>query len=124
MLRKNITTFLSVIILVSCFGCSGCSVTSDKGKDVTVSWAANRETTVNMTGGGYVVYYGNAQGFDTNYASNTNVSYTSGTTAPTSTTINLTSGTWYIKIVAYGSSVSGTKVYSRPSSEYVLQVGN
>ena len=122
MLKKNIIIFLSVILLASFFEFIGCSVHSDRGKNVTISWTANRDTTVNTVGGGYVVYYSSTQGFDTSSAGNVDVPYVSGSLAPTSTIIKLNSGTWYIKVEAYGTSVSGTKIYSQPSTEYTLQV--
>ena len=122
MLRKNIIRLLSVILVASFFWFIGCSIHSDADKNVTVSWTANRETTVNMVGGGYVVYYSNTQGFDASSASNVDVPYVSGATAPTTTTIKANTGTWYIKVAAYGNSITGAKIYSQPSTEYTLQV--
>lgn len=74
----------------------------DGGSAVTVSWNANRETAVNSSGGGYVVYFSQSSGFnpgDSNVCSQ-DVPYVSGTTAPTSTVIDPPSGTWYVRVTA------------------------
>lgn len=60
---------------------------------VTLNWAPNHERGVNSTGGGYqVLVNGQPMG---------NVPYMSGSTAPTSTTILLNSGTYMVTIHAY-----------------------
>ena len=71
--------------------------------DVTVSWDKNVESLVNSLGGGYKVYYSENSGFsiDDSDISVKDVPLASGDFAPTSTTLSLTAGTWYIKIVAY-----------------------
>ncbi|MEI6080526.1 MAG: hypothetical protein WCQ53_07820, partial [bacterium] len=72
----------------------------------------------------YIVYYSTSQGFDTSSASSVDVPYVSGSLAPVSTVVPLASGTtWYIKVVAYGNSITGTRIYSPASSEFKLQVG-
>lgn len=74
----------------------------DGGSAVTVAWNANRETAVNSSGGGYVVYFSQSSGFnpgDSNVCSQ-DVPYVSGTTAPTSAIIEPPSGTWYVRVAA------------------------
>ncbi|MEI6092172.1 MAG: hypothetical protein WCQ47_00635 [bacterium] len=117
------TLFCSVAVVLLISACS--SGGSGNGSSVTVSWNANKDMTVNSTGGGYIVYYSNQQGFDTSAASGSvDVPYLSGASAPTSTTLSLSNGKWYIRVVAYGNSVSSSKTYSSASSEYAIQVGN
>jgi hypothetical protein len=60
---------------------------------VTISWAANREAAVNTTGGGYTVAISGQTPID--------VPYVSGTTAPTSTTTTLLSGSYSVTVTAY-----------------------
>ena len=102
------------LLLASCGG----------GPTVQVSWAANREAAVNKSGGGYRVYYSKTQGFDVAGASSVNVPFQSGTAAPTSTKLSLSSGTYYIKVVAYSSLVgpSGAASTSAPSTEISVVV--
>lgn len=86
---------LLTVTLTACGGGGG-------GATVQVSWAANRETAVNGTGGGYKVYSSKTAGFDVATASSVDVPFTSGPTAPTSTTLrNLSTGTYFVKVVAY-----------------------
>ena len=68
---------------------------------ILVSWTANREQGVNQTGGGYKVYYSTTPGFDPASAPLVNVPWISGPTAPVSTILAFTVGTYYIKVVAY-----------------------
>jgi hypothetical protein len=67
---------------------------------VSVSWEANREAPVNSAGGGYRVYYSKTAGFT---ASTTFVNLPAvGGAAPTSVELSgLSSGTYYINVVAY-----------------------
>ncbi|HLF22557.1 MAG TPA: hypothetical protein VI565_01445 [Burkholderiales bacterium] len=87
---------------------------------VQVSWTANREAAVNRAGGGYRVYHGRTSGFDLATASFIDVPYNSGATAPTSTSLLLSSGDNFIKVVAYsalnpnGSAPSGEITVSVP----------
>ena len=94
------------------------------GTSVQVSWTANREAAVNKSGGGYKVYYSKTPGFDIGSASSVNVPYQSGATAPTSSKLSLSSGTYYIKVVAYSSIVgpSGAASNSQPSAEVSVVV--
>lgn len=86
---------------------------------VQVSWDANREATVNMSGGGYRVYYGRTAGFALAGASFVDVPYVSGPTAPTTTMLTLSSGANFIKVVAYSAlNPSG----SQPSAETLVSV--
>jgi hypothetical protein len=62
-------------------------------RDVVLSWAPNRESGVNSTGGGYQVSIGGQPAI--------NVPYTSGPTAPTSITVSLQAGTYTVTVKAY-----------------------
>ncbi|MDY6933458.1 MAG: Ig-like domain-containing protein [Spirochaetota bacterium] len=89
---------------------------------VRITWEANREKAVNSAGGGYKVYYSQTNDFDISGASSIDVPWVSGQT-PTSITIPLTSlssGTWYIKVVAY-SALGGGSV-SEPSTQSSIVV--
>ena len=90
---------LSVFILTACGGGGGGAST----RTVQISWDSNPETAVNRIGGGYKVYYSSNSGFNLSDAGVTeiDVSYISGSTAPTSTQVQLLPGTYYIRIIAY-----------------------
>lgn len=105
-IKKPLNFFLTFILLililpllVECGGAGGDGGTSS----ITVSWSANHETLVNDLGGGYKVYYSKNPGFSLNdpgvYIKE--IPYVSGSQSPTSTTLKLENGTWYIKIVAF-----------------------
>ena len=130
--RRCISVFILSIFFVGLLflGCGGGggsssdSSDSDSGivapYDATVSWTANREAAVNITDGGYRVYYSRTPNFDINSATVVDVPYTSGSLAPTSTVIpQLPSGTFYFKVVAY-SSMNNTG--SVPSSERSITI--
>lgn len=72
-------------------------------KTILVAWSPNRETAVNTTGGGYKVYYSSTDPLVPVLTSSVvNVPYVSGALAPTTTELtSLTSGTYYVKVVAY-----------------------
>jgi len=89
------------------------------GGDSLISWDANREFSVNIPGGGYRVYYSTNPGFDISTANIVDVPFVSGPAAPTSIVIPLSSGTYYIKIVAYSTLNSAGSQPSQESSIYV-----
>jgi hypothetical protein len=70
---------------------------------VNVSWDANREAAVNDIGGGYRVYYSNSAGFNITDTGVTivDVPFIAPPTAPTSINLQLRSGLYYFRIVAY-----------------------
>lgn len=72
-------------------------------RTVTVSWNANRETAVNTTGGGYKVYYSTSSGFAITDAgvSVVNVPFVVPPMAPTSINLQLRTGKYYFRVVAY-----------------------
>ena len=72
---------------------------------VVVSWTANPDTAVNRAGGGYRVYYSTINGFSITdpSASVVDVPYSSGAQSPTTTTLQLSSGVHYFRVVAYSS---------------------
>ncbi len=83
---------------------------------ISVSWNANRESAVNAPGGGYRVYYSTTPGFDIATANVIDEPYVSGPSAHTSTTIQLASGTYYFKVVAYSALNSAGSEPSQESS--------
>jgi hypothetical protein len=93
-------------------GCDGGSPSTNANTrpinaSVQVSWTANREKGVNAPGGGYKVYYSSVSGFDIATAAVVDVPYIGGPAAPTSAAINLSSGTYYFKVVGYSLLNSG-----------------
>ena len=95
------------------------------GTNVQVSWTANRETAVNSQGGGYKVYYSKNPGFDIGTASSLDVPFKSAPAAPTSATLhNVSSGTYYVKVVAYSALIGpgGRASTSAPSAEVSVVV--
>ena len=96
-------------------------------RTVNVSWNANRETAVNTTGGGYKVYYSTASGFDITDAgvSVVDVPFIAPPAAPTSTSLQLPTGQYYFRVVAYSAlnspwGAGGSS--SAPSAQLSLRV--
>jgi hypothetical protein len=109
---------ITIVVLLGAGGLVGCdgggggsSLANANSRPVSasvqVSWAANREKGVNAPGGGYKVYYSSVSGFDIATAAVVDVPYISGPAAPTSAAINLSSGTYYFKVVGYSLLNSG-----------------
>jgi len=98
-------------------GKGGSGVLDSAPKTVNLSWTANRESTVNAPGGGYLVYHSATSGFGLGGAgvSVIDVPYVSGAAAPTSTTVELPPGAYYFRVVAY--SAFGGGAQSAPSSQ-------
>ena len=96
-------------------------------RTVNVSWNVNRETAVNTTGGGYKVYYSTSSGFDITDTgvSVVDVPFIAPPTAPTSISLQLRSGLYYFRIVAYSALIlpwgSGGST-SVPSVQFSLLV--
>jgi len=107
--------FTTLIVL----SLSGCGGGGGGGSDFLISWDANREFSVNSPGGGYRVYYSTNPGFDISTANIVDVPFVSGPAAPTSIVIPLSSGTYYIKVVAYSTLNSAG---SQPSQESSIDV--
>lgn len=99
------SVLLLVFFLTACSGGGGSS-----SRNVVVSWSANKEAAVNTTGGGYKVYYSSSSGFSLNDSDVTqiNVAYSSGSTSPASTTINFSSGTYYVRVAGYSALAGGS----------------
>ncbi len=110
---KSIALAASLLILSACGGGGGDAVSA------SVSWSTNRELSVNSPGGGYRVYYSTNPGFDISTANIVDVPFVSGPAAPTSIVIPLSSGTYYIKVVAYSTLNSAG---SQPSQESLIYV--
>ena len=74
-----------------------------KSRPCLVEWEPNRGQGVNSPGGGYIVMYSSKKDFTRGSSLSKKVPYVSGLLAPTSTTLNLSTGTWHIKIRGYSS---------------------
>jgi len=94
---KRIAGLLVLFLLVGCGGGGGGGggggSTPPATYTVTLNWASNHESGVNSTGGGYQVLISGQSAI--------NVPYTSGPTAPTSTTVPLQAGTYTVTVKAY-----------------------
>lgn len=112
------TALLSASLLFVACGGGGGGGGSQTTASVQVSWTANRETAVNNPGGGYKVYYSPTAGFAIGSANVVDVPY-AGAAVPTTTNLTLTSGTHYIKVVAYSAL---NPAGSAPSSETAVTV--
>jgi fibronectin type 3 domain-containing protein len=86
----------------------------------SITWAQNRESAVNRAGGGYKLYYSQTSNFDIASASYKDIPYISGAHTPITTTLPLTVGSWYLKVVAY-SSLNGSS-NSIPSNEILVVI--
>jgi subtilase family serine protease len=77
-------------------------IAGNSPKDVLVRWTANRESTVNTTGGGYQVHYSRTNNFAIPSTTFVTVPYVSGVAAPTQTTLSqLAPGTYYLRVVPF-----------------------
>jgi hypothetical protein len=133
---RKVTALLALIVLpallqISCGnGDSSADTTTVSPptiRAVTVSWNANRETAVNTTGGGYKVYYSTTSGFDISDAGVgvVDVPFVAPPATPTSVSLQLVSGQYYFRVVAYSGLVapwgSGGST-SAPSAQIALLV--
>ena len=110
-----IMAVVPALLLISCGGGDGTGpvpasspATPPTIRNVTISWNPNRETAVNTTGGGYKVYYSSTSGFnitDTG-VSVIDVPFVAPPRAPTSVNIDLLSGRYYFRVVAYSALIS------------------
>lgn len=116
---------LFVMFLLSLINCGGNGGPAIPGgpvetSTITIKWNANHETLVNTSGGGFRVYYSKSPGFSPNDPGvwMKDVQYVSGPQSPTSTTLTLENGTWYIRVCAY-MDLNGVTV-SEPSAEKII----
>lgn len=94
--HKNAVCGLLLAFLVvglSACGGGGGGGSSPPARSVALAWGANHESGVNRAGGGYQV---SISGQPT-----TDVPYTSGSAAPTSTTVMLQPGSYTVTVRAY-----------------------
>jgi len=128
-LTKNMATIVSIFTIFLVSGCGGGgggsppTGTTPQTLDVTINWAANNETRLNSAGGGYNVYYSQTSGFAITDGGVTkvNIPWVSGT-APTSTILlNITSGTYYVRIAGY-TSFPVVDTASAPSAQITFTV--
>jgi hypothetical protein len=108
-------TFFMIALTLTSFACGGCG---GGPKEVTIAWVPNGELAVNSVGGGYTVYYSKISGFDVDSATETvEITYDSSLGyTPYSFVRSLDSGTWYVKVKAYGL-IEGSLVESPISAE-------
>ena len=98
---------LPVLLQISCgggdAGAPATIIEPSPIRTVTISWNANRETAVNASGGGYKIYYSASSGFDITDAgvSVVDVPFVAPPAAPTSISLQLSSGQYYFRVVAY-----------------------
>jgi len=118
--------FLMAMLLAACGGGGGSSTppppppgcTTPCG--ITLNWTANREAGVNDNGGGYRIYYATTPDIALDQATLLTVAHDplSGQT-PTTTVVQLTTGTWYVRVTAFSTiNTSG----SDPSAELAVVV--
>lgn len=118
-----------LLLLTSCGGGGGGSATPVPPAPppvcaapcaVTVNWVANREAGVNNVGGGYRLYYASTPNVALGLATLVTVPYDplSGLT-PTMAALQLTAGTWYVRVAAYSAINAGG---SAPSAELAVAV--
>ncbi len=124
---------LGVIFIIGCGGGGGSAPPSappppaggvgstPQVLDVTINWNANREAKVNLANGGYNVYISTVSGFSISGVTPISVPYAGGAQAPTSTITPLSSGTYYVRVAAYGL-VNGINTPSLASSQVVITV--
>jgi hypothetical protein len=103
---------------------AGCAVVTGAPRDVVVRWAPSPEAEVNAPGGGYTVYYSQTKDFALSQARSVAVDYVSGEKTMTSATLpQLTSGTWYIKVVARSTMPNGFGLTAQsPAAETTVVV--
>lgn len=87
-------------------------------RNVVLTWTANREKAVNTTGGGYKVYYSQSAGFSIPGGNAIDVPYSSGASAPTTTTVRLSPGVYYFRVAAY----SAMKPLSSGSTQLTVTI--
>lgn len=103
---------------------SGCTATGGPPRDAIVRWTASPEPEVNAPGGGYTVYYSQTKDFAYADAASVVVSYVSGPETATSALLpQLTSGIWYVKVVARSTMPNGFGLTSQsPAGETTVVV--
>ena len=107
------------LILAGCRG-NAKSVSTAASHDVKLSWQPNREAAVNRAGGGYTIYYSTTANAPAASTTEVSVPYVSGAAAPTTATLNLMPGTYYIRISAFSALNGGT--LSEASPEITVSV--
>lgn len=95
---------------------SSCFQNSSNKKGALVTWEANRESSVNSSGGGYKVYYSTQTGFNPlTDGSVINVPYTGDALTPNMALISdVPAGTYYVRVMAYSN--LGTSDFSAEQS--------
>ncbi|WP_246028226.1 hypothetical protein [Leptospira fletcheri] len=93
-----------IFLLMGSSGSKIGSIGTGAPRNVLVNWQANREKSVNSTGGGYKACYGINPSYQAATAVCSTVPYASGATAPTSATLSIPSGSQvYIYVLGYSS---------------------
>jgi hypothetical protein len=92
-IRAVSANLLVVLLLSACGGGGGGGAPAPTTHSVTLVWTPNHEKGVNSPGGGYQISVSGQPTID--------VPYVSGSTAPTSTTVSLNTGTYTVTARAY-----------------------
>ncbi len=92
-MRPISTLLLALLLVGGTAACGGSSSSTPVTRTVTLTWNANRESGVNKAGGGYRVSIVGQP--------DVVVPWVSGPAAPTTTTVQLPSGTYTVSIRAY-----------------------
>jgi hypothetical protein len=113
--------FLAALFAAALAACGGGGGEADSAPAgpaaVTIAWNPSRESNVNRPGGGYEVAINGMQPID--------VPYVAGSTAPTSTTVTLPSGSFSITVRAYGAldaQGGATRTYSSASQVIAVRL--
>ena len=124
-MRRVATVLLCAVGLAGCGGGGGAADSEATSAMTTVTvgpgavvmrWEANRESAVNRAGGGYRVYRGNTTAFDPTTVTIFDVPYP----APPQAILNVTPGTYYIKVTAY-SELNPAGSTASPVTELVVR---
>ncbi|MBI1860411.1 MAG: hypothetical protein HYR96_05790 [Deltaproteobacteria bacterium] len=90
--------------------------------EAKLQWGPNREATVNRTGGGYRLFYQTNPNVDTANSPFIEVPFFSGSQAPSTLALGgLAAGTYYFKLVAFGS-LKGVTNLSSESAEVSISL--
>jgi hypothetical protein len=117
-LRFAALLLFGVGLLAACGGAEGGGGGGRSGSHpVTLAWAPSRESGVNRTGGGYQIAISGQPALD--------VPYVSGSSAPTSTTAKLPTGSYTVTVRAYApldAQGGSTGTLSAPSQSITVTV--
>jgi hypothetical protein len=112
---RHLASLFAAIALSACGG--GSEQSAPSARTVTLAWQASHESGVNRTGGGYQASISGQPTID--------VPYTSGSAAPTSTSVFLQPGRYTVSVRAYAAldaQGGNTGSLSAPSQSITVHV--